>query len=263
MSLKKQNDKKPLQNFNNGNDSELEGSAKETPPQRLFETDPVEEKEAPKSLEEKLKEMLEVFGPVHYNGVVKAIRDASVTERQSIISNKKILKLIQTRIGTPYNSLVVSELMVGSQEWKNPPANDFFDHFVNQGKDGVMSTSETMNCWESIIYAAHLVGLVNGDWIRKFYADALAESDPNAAIWKQLAFSKSLPTYDPAKKKEPSPGQLVFYLNGTSSIPGHVAVYVGNGEVISLWNQPDGIDSVQRIPIDKLSGTIYYGNAPW
>jgi cell wall-associated NlpC family hydrolase len=61
-----------------------------------------------------------------------------------------------------------------------------------------------------------------------------------------------------------SEGDLVFYTRPKKSYPAHVAVYVGNDEVISLWTAPKGINSVQRIPIDSFPGTtIQYGPKPW
>ena len=71
-----------------------------------------------------------------------------------------------------------------------------------------------------------------------------------------------MPTRNPAAGREPGVGQLVFYQQG-SGVPGHVALYLGGGRIMSLWNQPNGVDHVQEVGITEISGTIYYGNPPW
>jgi hypothetical protein len=57
-------------------------------------------------------------------------------------------------------------------------------------------------------------------------------------------------------------GQLLFYHDG-GAVPGHVAVSLGGDRAISLWNQPNHVDAVQRIRATDLPGTIYVGDPPW
>jgi hypothetical protein len=214
-----------------------------------------------------LQGLLGVYGPVHYEGVVNAIRAAPVAERRVAVANSTILDLIRTRLSPAYGSAVVSELLVGSQNWDNPPATDFYRHFVLNNGNGAIPTSRTMNCWESILYSAHLAGQVSAAWIHDYYVRAGAlpgtTVNPTPRLWAQLGFTTSLPIYNPGTGNIPTLGQLVFYVSPGSSIPGHVAVFVGGGEVISLWTKPNNITSIQRISITAISGTIYYGNTPW
>ena len=95
-------------------------------------------------------------------------------------------------------------------------------------------------------------------------------------IWQQLGFSTSLPTYaapstsgtgggvgaGSGTTRTPSVGQLLFYHTG-GAVPGHVAVSLGGDQAISLWNQPNNVDAVQRIRVTDLAGTVYVGNPPW
>ena len=109
------------------------------------------------------------------------------------------------------------------------------------------------------MYAAYLANQVSADWIKKFYENAGSSADPNATVWSTLGWSTSLPKYP---KISPSAGQLLFYHTG-GSVPGHVAVSLGGDQAISLWNQPNNINAVQRIKVTDLSGTVYIGNPPW
>ena len=116
------------------------------------------------------------------------------------------------------------------------------------------------------MYASYLSGDVSQAWIKSFYDSALAQPNPNAAVWSGLGFSTALPTYGSGGGGvDPKPGQLIYFKQPGSSVPGHVAVSLGGDQIISLWNQPNGVDSVQRISVSDLSsaGTAYVGNPPW
>lgn len=214
-----------------------------------------------------LRQTLGVYGPVYYEGAVRLIRAASVAERQAAVVDRRVLQLIRTRLNPTYGSALVSELLVGSQNWDNPPASDFYNFFMVRRGQGAMPLTQTMNCWESIMYAAHLSGQLSANWIRSYYTSAGAlpgtTVNPTPALWRQLGFSTSLPIYSPAAGRTPTVGQLVFYLPSGAPHPSHVAVYVGSGEVISLWTKPHNIHTIQRISITAISGTIHYADPPW
>jgi hypothetical protein len=221
----------------------------------------------PPSLTSTVRGLVDIYGPVHYEGLIAAIHGASTAERQAVLNDPAMLALINTRLDGAWASTVMSSLLEGSQKWTNPPGNDFFKHFVTDGQTGTVGTGTTMNCWESIMYGAYLSGDVSPQWIQSFYQTAMAAPDPNASVWQQLGFSSALPHYAApgtggAGGVEPKPGQLIFFQSG-SGVPGHVAVSLGGDQMISLWNQPGGVDSVQRISVSQLSGTVYVGNPPW
>lgn len=215
-----------------------------------------------------LRGMLDITGPPHYEGIIQAIHAAPVADRRAAVADSTTLDLIRQRFRGVYATTIMSSLLEGSQTWTNPPNTDFYTFFVlNQASGTPPSSLATMNCWESIQYAAWLAGVLSATWIRNYYVSAGAlpgtTVNPTPALWAQLGFSTSLPTYNASTGATPSIGQLVFYLPAGSAIPSHVAVSMGGGEVMSLWNQPQGINRVQRISITAISGTIYYGNAPW
>ena len=224
-----------------------------------------------------LRASLEIYGPPNYNAIIDTIHRAPAAERQAAMNDSSLRDLINTRLGPTSAQTVFSSLMEGSQKWQNPPTNDFFDFFVTRNGNGPVPNTSTMNCWESIMYAAFLARQVSAAWIRTFYQTAMAASDPNAMVWQQLRFSTALPTYaapsssgtnggngaaGTGNTRTPSAGQLIFYLS-SGTIPGHVAVSLGGDQAISLWNQPNNVDAVQRIKVTDLSGTIYVGDPPW
>lgn len=99
--------------------------------------------------------------------------------------------------------------------------------------------------------------------MRSFYGRALGAADPNQMIWSLLGFNTSLPKYSDTT---PTAGQFIFYLPRGSSIPSHIALSRGGDDAISLWNQPNNVDHVQRIKINDLvsRGTqVYIGNPRW
>ena len=202
-----------------------------------------------------------------FAAVVASARAATVPDRQTALTDRETLSIIHSNLSQAEGTVVVSELLVGSQNWDNPPATDFYAHFVLRRGNGAIPTNRTMNCWESILYSAHLAGHVSADWIHNYYVRAGAvpgtTANPTPRLWAQLGFSTSLPIHNPGAGNVPALGQLVFYLPTGASIPSHVALSVGNNEVISLWTEPNNIHSVQRIAIDSISGTIHYGNPPW
>jgi hypothetical protein len=224
-----------------------------------------------------LRSSLEVYGPVDYNGIVAMIHAAPVAERQAAMNDSSLRDLINSRLSAEWAQTVFSSLLEGSQKWKNPTNNDFFTFFVTNNGNGPLPNTATMNCWESIMYAAFLAHQVSATWIKTFYETALAAPDPNAMVWTQLRFSTALPTYGApstsgtqggvgaagtGNTRTPSAGQLLFYHTG-GAVPGHVAVSLGGDQAISLWNQPNNVDAVQRIRVTALPGTVYVGDPPW
>jgi hypothetical protein len=215
-----------------------------------------------RALADDVRGQVEVYGPPDYNGLMRAIRAAPMAERRAVVDDAALMKGIADRFTRDYATTLASALLAGMYTWRNPTGNDFFRFFMMGTGPGPASPSSTMNCWESVMYAAYLVGAVSASWIRGFYTKALAEPDPNAAAYALLGWSTALPTRDPGAGREPGVGQLVFYRSG-AGVPGHVAIYLGGGRIMSLWNQPRGVDSVQEVGITEISGTIHFGNPPW
>lgn len=206
--------------------------------------------------------MVDIMGPPDYNGLIARIRAASVADRQAVLADSAVMTLIGNRFARQWATTVASALLEGTRKWKNPTDNDFFRFFVLGTGSGPANPSSTMNCWESIMYAAYLTGAVTAPWIKTFYVNALAQPDPNTAAYALLGWTDALPTYNVAAGRVPTTGQLVFYRTG-SGVPGHVAIYLGGGQIMSLWTKPNGVDHIQQVGITDIAGTIYIGNPPW
>jgi len=192
--------------------------------------------------------------------LITIIHAAPLADRQTVLNNSTARGLISGEFSGDEAVTIMSSLLEGSQHWDNPPSNDFYQYFMVNGGTGTLPNSSTMNCWESIMYAAYLAGEIDVAWIIQFYTQAMNTPNPTAEVWNLLGFSTSLPQY-PASN--PSPGQLVFYFGTGASMPGHVVLSLGGDEGMSLWNQPNNDYFVQRIDLNDLSGTKYFGDSPW
>lgn len=215
-----------------------------------------------RDLETSIRQQVQTHGPPHYDGIVRQVRAAPLAERRAVLNDSRLMQSLGNWLGPTHATTVASLLLQDMYKWQNPPGNDFFKFFVMGQGAGPASPSSTMNCWESVMYAAFLVGVVSKAWIRSFYTRAMGEPDPNAAAYALLGWSAALPRRDKAAGKEPSVGQLLFYRSGPG-VPGHVALYLGGDEIMSLWTQPHGVDHIQRVGIDEIAGNIYYGDPPW
>lgn len=240
-----------------------------SPPSFSLSADPIQKKSANPPVQMKagdLKTQMDrLFSecPVVNAAFMDTIHNATVAERQAILNDKKYIDAINNSIGGTTATVVISALMEGSQEWRNPTGNDFYAFFVTNNGNGPLPNTATMNCWESILYAAFLAGQLNAAWIKSFYGKALAAPDANAEIWKLLGFHTGLPEF-PATT--PTAGQLIFYYPKGATVPSHVALSQGGDLATSLWSQPNNVDSVQRISVNDLAtagGKIYIGNPSW
>jgi hypothetical protein len=182
-----------------------------------------------------------------------------LNERQSVLISNPLLALVRAGIPGRASVTVMSALLERSQQWENPPDSDFFDHFITRRRNSPLANTRTMNCWESILYAAFLAQQIDAAWIRQFYRTALAAGDPNVAIWAALGYIPGLLQY-PASM--PTAGQLLFFTGSTDPYPGHVALSLGGHKMMTLWHQPNNIDSVQRIRINTLVNDPLYGVSP-
>ncbi|OXB20689.1 hypothetical protein B0A80_18370 [Flavobacterium tructae] len=196
-----------------------------------------------------------------YDVIRNEILNASPGDRQAALADASIRSLINSRLTAPVSVAVFSHLLLGSMYWRNPPNNDFFAYFVTNGGSGTLPAAATMNCWESIMYAAYLSNRINASWIQTFYNNAFSSGgDPNVLIWSQLGWNSGLPTYPGTT---PTVGQLIFYTTSGDPYPGHVAMAIDGTHVISLWSEPHNNYFIQRVDITVFSGVIQISNPPW
>jgi hypothetical protein len=182
----------------------------------------------------------------------------AATDRRVVLTDARLSALVSAAMPDNSRTIVMSALLEGSQEWKNPDDNDFYDHFVTKNLNTPLSFAATMNCWESIMYAAFLAGLINGAWIRKFYRDT-AGGDENAKIWATLGYVPGLPRYP---THMPTAGQLLFFTDTGDPYPGHVALSLGGKQMMTLWEAPFNITKLQRTTIKALRTDASYGGKP-
>jgi hypothetical protein len=197
-------------------------------------------------------------------GLADAAHAADTAQRQAVLNSDALRTVIRANLGDEAFT-VMSALLEGSQQWLNPPNNDFFNHFVNQQNDVPLPNAASMNCWESILYAAYLAGLINARWIRDFYYDETNHRPTTAQQnWAALGFHDALPRFGP--RVQPQAGQLLFYVRQGRQFPAHVSLSLGGIPTMSLWTQPNNTLSMQRIPIGELhqaGGRILIADPPW
>ncbi|MDL2144857.1 DUF4157 domain-containing protein [Flavobacterium tructae] len=195
-----------------------------------------------------------------YDVIRNEILSASPSDRQAALADTSIRSLINSKLTAPVSVAVFSHLLLGSMYWRNPQNNDFFAYFVTNGGSGTLPAAATMNCWESIMYAAYLSNKINASWIQNFYNTAFGASDPNVLIWSQLGWNSGLPVYPGTT---PTVGQLIFYTESGRPYPGHVAMAIDGTHAISLWSQPNNDFFIQRVNINVFPGVIQISNPPW
>lgn len=187
------------------------------------------------------------------------IHAASTPERQAVLANDGLLAAVRTQGDAP---VLMSALLEGSQIWQNPRNNDFYTYFVTNNGNGKLPNNNTMNCWESVLYAFYLAGQKSANDIRNFYQAALTAGNPNAMIWQLLGFHLGLTQYA-ANITMPVAGQVVYYVPQGAPNPSHIALSLGGNNAQSLWHRPNNINSVQRILVNQLhipNDTIYFGD---
>ena len=212
------------------------------------------------NLTTRLHEALDIVGPVYEPSLIEAIHAAPVAERQTALADANLRQKMRDRLDRASCLAVMTSLLEGSQNWLNPPNNDFFSYFFVTMGTGTLPNAASMNCWESILYGAYLSGQIDQPWIQNFYQNARSSANPNATIWAALGWSAALPVYDAAHP--PTAGQLLFYHTG-GPVPGHVALSLGGDQAFSLWNQPNNNMHAQRITVTDLTGAVHVGNPPW
>lgn len=144
-------------------------------------------------------------------------------------------------------------------------SNPSFGDNAREQVSSLLVVPSSMNCWESILYAAVASGTIDSDWVFDFYDQVWSSNDPNMSVWEQLG-SFDAESYDPTAIQ---PGQLVFFTGENQNVPGHVALSTGNNNVMSLWSLPDNNWTLQATTVDAVvesmgkSITVSVADAPW
>lgn len=111
-----------------------------------------------------------------------------------------------------------------------------------------------MNCWEAVIFSAHLGGLVTREDIKAAYTEVQNNRKGNRenAFWRLMGRMDAIPKNRPdVSKVRPQPGSIVFTDNN-SDIGNHVFLADENGMAFSH----DNSESAQGLKYHEKDGYI-------
>ena len=136
--------------------------------------------------------LLKQGGSRYYDTIITMTKNASQEERRSVSGDPKMRELIVKHLSPPQATAVMAAVLQGEQRWQQSPLSEFADRMVNSKEDNppFMSYSATMNCWEMILYAAYLLGQINGKQIKNFMTQSYGGFDAERKIWENLGWKE-------------------------------------------------------------------------
>ncbi|HLP87609.1 MAG TPA: hypothetical protein VK184_03250 [Nostocaceae cyanobacterium] len=221
-----------------------------------------------------------------YMEILGWIDKATIQQRRNVLKDRELINLLKTKLQPNFVHVISANLLRGSQVWRNPEDNDFYQHFVERKSNNSLPANASMNCWEMVLYSAYLVGLIKPEKIRSYYFKSsidginyenLVSKDPffkflsstnvndemTKSILRNMTWKEGLPyhpDYSPNRKKgsklyevkNPRPGDFLFFRKTTERIeaPQHVAIAINNDEAVSLTSafaSPNQQNVVERI----------------
>ncbi len=154
---------------------------------------------------------------------------------------------------------VMGSLLEDSPRWSNPVMNDFYRHYIEEGKTGFLPLDATMRCWESILYAGLLAGQISADGIVHLYERIDRVRGQADAIWLDLVFCGK----DRCTDSRLPASKLKFYVQPGEKIPSHVALSRGDGVVVSLWSRANGDQVADRRRVQDIPGKLRVDDCSW
>ena len=155
----------------------------------------------------------------------------------------------------------------------NPAAmQSDFARWVLAGGAKPNTMSGSINCWEMVLFGAHNAGYITFPRIQQIYSRAVANVQAGTArlvgdtVETELRGHNAEHIFTPgsATSPVPLPGDVVIFNRAAV----HVAIATGtvtaagDHEVISLWNQPNNVSTVQRTTIEALLAAAGSGASP-
>lgn len=239
---------------------------------------------------ETLEHMLGALDPQSFDitMVLAMIENASLAERQAILQNPEVVDLIRANAGDQAY-VVMAALSIGSFRWlasqqgadgciaifltdpltHEPRTNNFAQWICTIPNPDDPSSqisppnplTGSMNCWEFVLFSAFLGGNISYDELDAVYSEVgtpITLEEHKRAIYTALGGEGST-EWNPCDAI--LAGSIVFFDDG-SNPTAHVAIATGreiNGspEIISLWDRPNNIDSVQFTSIAALNSSDY------
>jgi hypothetical protein len=177
-------------------------------------------------------------------------------------------------------TLAATEQQVGHLGWvpfstgaavSNPSALPTeFGRWVLAGGPMPDKMSGKVNCWEMVLFGAYKAGYIDFARIKQIYDEAVVNVKARKAPLVGTTVEAKLRrgdehVFDPGDPDSPAPlpGDLVIFKEAAT----HVAIATGTisggkHEVISLWNQPANISTVQRTTIEDLLAIVGSSGRP-
>jgi hypothetical protein len=197
-----------------------------------------------------------------YKEYLTIIQNSDTEERIEAHRNKLIMQGISTCLSSDEALAISGALMEGISPWRQAGQTSFYAEFMSAEIYGrapdlnkLKPKLSSMNCWESVLYALYKLNRIDEHTIAETFGYNLASSElslPEQSIntWEAVGFSNaSLINYE--VDVIPT-GKFVYYVPEGKAYPEHIALSLGNGKAISLWDKPDNNKFVQTIDIDIL-----------
>ena len=219
---------------------------------------------APKPLNFKveIEKLLKAGAIANYNRLIALIvKTNDQNDLRAVVGDVPMRKLIVDSFSSKPGmaTAIMASLLKGSQWWTNPVNNDFVQHFERDKKTTPMPYNASMNCWEMILYAAFLCGQITTTQIRNFFEKSNYNFLKSSGM-PMMGYKESLPFYvtlpnsqQKATIKSLQPGELLFYIKSERGDADHVAIALGGGKVVSLWDKPNNNNQIQILDVLTLA----------
>lgn len=141
-----------------------------------------------------------------------------------------------------------------------------FTRWVLAGGPEPDALSGRMNCWEMVLFGAYRAGYISFPRMQEIYDRAVvsynvggAKTVPDA-VERELRGANGEHVFTPGDAGSPQPlaGDMVIFnrAGNHAAISTGTVTATGDHEVISLWTQPDRINTVQRTTIEALVAIV-------
>lgn len=239
--------------------------------QRLPETEDQE-------TEERLATIFANLNNKSCEDLIDEIRNSPLNEREklSVLRDETKIDDIKTHFSQDEALAIIGTLQEGSYKWKAPSQNAFFMKMYlkesGMSDTGLEDLTEleqiraTMNCWEIILYSLFSLNRLSEKEIYDMMYEEIARGRPlnEPEVWRKLGFDASRSIQ---AGENPPAGKLIYYVpnNKDQSYPDHVALSIGNGNVVSLWDRPNTQGFAQVINYTQFGAEfdLFSGNSPF
>jgi hypothetical protein len=191
-------------------------------------------------------------------GLIDAVSDITHDEASGdgFLSSKRKAAVLQgladgqglmSRTGRKDGIAEAGQALEGKLNWVNGGRQAFLQALGGQPVD---DDTASMNCFEAVMYAGLKAGAVQPESIQAIYDKGYGQGDNRFGDEINGLLGRSENLLDMvATGRQPAPGDAIVF----GDVETHVALSLGGNDVLSLWNQPDGVTRFQRTTITALS----------